>query len=149
LQHPAIVPLYDQGWSADRRPYITMKLVEGHTLAALLRGRSDPGEDLPRWLGVFEQVCQAVAYAHSQGVIHRDLKPSNVMVGAFREVQVMDWGFAKVLAGGGAAADVSLPEGGATEPGPHPPADDRNGATRSGALMGTPAYMPPEQARGE
>ena len=94
LQHPAIVPVYEQGWFADRRPYFTMKLVEGHTLAALLRDRADAGQDRPRLLHVFEQVCQAMAYAHSRGVVHRDLKPANVMVGAFGEVQVMDWGFA-------------------------------------------------------
>src|SRR5262249_7041045 len=62
LQHPAIVPIYEQGWFGDGRPYFTMKLVEGRTLAALLRDRTDPGHDLPRWLAVFEGVCQAVAY---------------------------------------------------------------------------------------
>ena len=100
LQHPGIVPVYELGWFADRRPYFTMKLVKGRTLAALLRDRADPGQDLPRLLGVFEQVCQTVAYAHAQGVIHRDLKPANVMVGAFGEVQVMDWGLAKDAARG-------------------------------------------------
>src|SRR5204863_5441259 len=90
LQHPAIVPVYDQGAFADGRPYFTMKLVEGHTLADLLRDRGGPGRDLPRWLGVFEQVCQAVAYAHARGVVHRDLTPANVLVGAFGEVRVMD-----------------------------------------------------------
>ncbi len=140
LQHPAIVPVYEQGQFADGRPYFTMKLVEGHSLAALLRGRGDPGRDLPRLLGAFEQVCQAVAYAHSKGVVHRDLKPANVMVGAFGEVQVMDWGFAKVLAGDRAGA-----AGGA----PGRPVGGPNGVSRSGVLMGTPAYMPPEQARGE
>src|SRR5262249_4909372 len=65
LQHPAIVPVYEFGWFADRQPYITMKLVEGHTLATLLRKRSNPADDLTRLLGVFEQVCQAMAYAHS------------------------------------------------------------------------------------
>lgn len=74
-----------------------MKLVHGHTLAALLAGRRDPSDERPRWLSAFGQVCQAIAFAHSQGVIHRDLKPGNVMVGAFGEVQVMDWGLAKGL----------------------------------------------------
>ena len=137
LQHPAIVPVYELGWFDDRRPYITMKLVEGHTLAALLQGRADAATDLPRWLGIFAQVCQAIAYAHSQGVIHRDLKPANVMVGAFGEVQVMDWGFAK-------QADKEAGRHGDQEKGEasvscchcHP------GATTRVVLMGTPAYMP-------
>ena len=74
-----------------------MKRVKGHTLEKLLAARLEPAADQPRFLGIFETVCQAVAYAHSRGVIHRDLKPPNVMVGAFGEVQVMDWGLAKVL----------------------------------------------------
>src|SRR5262249_26012042 len=103
LQHPGIVPVYELGTFPDRRPYFAMKLVKGRTLAALLRERNDPHDDLPRFLGIFEQVAQTVAYAHARGVIHRDLKPSNVMVGSFGEVQVMDWGLAKVLAEGGIA----------------------------------------------
>ncbi len=149
LQHPAIVPVYEQGWFGDRRPYFTMKLVQGHTLAALLQRRADPGQDLPRLLGIFEQVCQAIAYAHARGVVHRDLKPSNVMVGAFGEVQVMDWGFAKVLADDGVDVEIPSPEEGTTGPVQARPVRGREGATQSGALMGTPAYMPPEQARGE
>jgi len=138
LQHPAIVPVYELGWFDDRRPYFTMKLVEGQTLGALLKERADPSQDWPRLLGVFEQVCQAMAYAHAQGVVHRDLKPTNIMVGAFGEVQVMDWGFAKVLGGQG-------------EPRESPSAAPADGetASQSGVMMGTPAYMPPEQARGE
>jgi serine/threonine protein kinase len=100
LQHPGIVPVYALGRFADGRPYFTMKLVKGLTLAALLAQRPGPAEDLPRFLKVFEQACQALAYAHSHGVIHRDLKPSNIMVGKFGEVQVMDWGLAKVLGRG-------------------------------------------------
>src|SRR5206468_4833639 len=75
LQHPAIVPVYELGWFDDRRPYLTMKLVEGQTFAALLQARADIGQDLPCWLGIFAQVCQAMAYAHTRGVVHRDLKP--------------------------------------------------------------------------
>src|SRR6516164_6002295 len=97
LQHPGIPPVYETGALPDGRPYFCMKVVKGRTLAALLAERRTPGDDLPRLLGAFEQVCQAVAYAHSKGVIHRDLKPQNVMVGAFGEVQVMDWGLAKDL----------------------------------------------------
>ena len=98
LQHPGIVPVYELGAFADGRPYFAMKLVKGRTLAELLAESQDARPtDLPRFLSIFEQVCQTMAYAHARGVIHRDLKPSNVMVGAFGEVQVMDWGLAKVL----------------------------------------------------
>jgi serine/threonine-protein kinase len=143
LQHPGIVPIYDLGRFADDRPYFTMKLVQGRTLAALLAERQDLRQDRPRFLQVFEQVCQAVAYAHSHRVIHRDLKPSNVMVGAFGEVQVMDWGLAKAL-GGPAEADPA--EGPPSDDAPAAPAA---GATVAGSVLGTLAYMPPEQARGE
>jgi eukaryotic-like serine/threonine-protein kinase len=102
LQHPGVVPVYDIGRFGDR-PFFTMKLVKGKTLAALLGERGDPGEDRPHLLGIAQQVTQALAYAHAKGVIHRDLKPANIMVGAFGEVQVMDWGLAKVLAEGGIA----------------------------------------------
>src|SRR5215472_10441291 len=102
LQHPGVVPVYDIGRFGDR-PFFTMKLVKGHTLASLLAERADPTADRPRFLAITLQVAQALAYAHAKGVIHRDLKPANVMVGAFGEVQVMDWGLAKVLAEGGIA----------------------------------------------
>ena len=102
LQHPGVVPIYDIGQFGDR-PFFTMKLVKGQTLAAILGERTDPSADRPRLLGIALQVSQAMAYAHAKGVIHRDLKPANIMVGAFGEVQVMDWGLAKVLAEGGIA----------------------------------------------
>ncbi|MGO9917588.1 MAG: tetratricopeptide repeat protein [Isosphaeraceae bacterium] len=167
LQHPGIVPVYELGSFGDRRPYFTMKLVKGRTLATLLseRGRVSapssnnptPGADatglavnLPRFLGIFEQVCQTVAYAHARGVIHRDLKPSNIMVGSFGEVQVMDWGLAKVLPQGG-TADESRE--GTEEAAISVIRTVRSGsdadASRAGWVLGTPAYMAPEQARGE
>lgn len=134
LQHPGIPPVHEVGELPDGRPFFAMKLVEGQTLAALLAERPSPGHELARFVGIFEQICQAVGYAHSRGVIHRDLKPANVMVGAFGEVQVMDWGLAKV---------VGATEGAIVE-------TDRDGMeTRAGSAMGTWAYMPPEQARGE
>jgi serine/threonine-protein kinase len=148
LQHPGLVPVYERGTFADGRPYFTMKLVKGQTLAALLSERPDPAHDLPRFLKVFEQVCQTLAYAHAKGVIHRDLKPSNVMVGAFGGVQVMDWGLAKVLT---EARSTQR----ATEPSPPVSvietvrSGDAESGTNTGAVMGTYAYMPPEQARGE
>ncbi|MFB3065566.1 MAG: serine/threonine-protein kinase, partial [Planctomycetota bacterium] len=103
LQHPGIVPVYELGLQADKRPYFAMKLVKGRTMAELLHERKRPADRRRHFLTIFAQVCQTVAYAHSRGVIHRDLKPSNVMVGAFGQVQVVDWGFAKVLPAGGIA----------------------------------------------
>src|ERR1022692_740040 len=79
LPHPGVVPVYALGRMPDGRPYFTMKLIKGRTLTALLAERKDPAADRPRFLAVFEQVCQTLAYAHARGVIHRDLKPSNVM----------------------------------------------------------------------
>src|SRR2546423_14533838 len=74
LQHPGVAPVYELGELPDGRPFISMKLVEGRTLAELLRERPDPAHDRPRFLGVFLSICQTIAYAHSQRVIHRDLK---------------------------------------------------------------------------
>jgi serine/threonine protein kinase/tetratricopeptide (TPR) repeat protein len=150
LQHPGIVPVYDLGCFADRRPFFTMKLVRGQTLSALLDARTSADEDRPRFLAVFDAVCQTMAYAHTRGVVHRDLKPSNVMVGHFGEVQVMDWGLAKVLHVGG-DADEPRQAGPGSEDGRIRTA--RSGsdlhASRAGSVLGTPAYMPPEQARGQ
>ncbi len=149
LQHPGVVPVYELGTLADHRPYFAMKLIKGRTLAVLLEERSGPAEDQPRLLGIFEQVCLTMAYAHARGVIHRDLKPSNIMVGSFGEVQVMDWGLAKVLPQGGIADDE---EAGRIR---HETVirTDRTGTdaelSQAGSVMGTPAYMPPEQASGE
>ena len=152
LQHPGIVPVYELGAFPDRRPFLAMKLVRGRTLAALLADRPDPAHELPRFLAIFEQVCQTVAYAHSRRVIHRDLKPSNVMVGSFGEVQVMDWGLAKVLPEGGVADERKRTrpdlEGEASEV--HTIRSEGSGSeSEAGSVMGTPAYMAPEQARGE
>jgi serine/threonine protein kinase len=108
LQHPGIVPVYELGQFADERPYFSMKLVKGQTLAALLAERTSPADDRARFLGIFSKICETLAYAHSRGVIHRDLKPANIMVGAFGEVQVMDWGLAKVLGVGGVADEKKV-----------------------------------------
>jgi serine/threonine-protein kinase len=146
LQHPGVAPVYDLGRFPDRRPYFTMKLVQGRTLAALLDERPAPSADLPRFLTVFEQIAQTMAYAHAQGVIHRDLKPQNVMVGAFGEVQVMDWGLAKVLRSG-EPARVDQPSG--AREGIQTGRTEEAWESRAGSILGTPAYMAPEQARGE
>ncbi len=152
LAHPSVVPVHAMGRLPDGRPYYTMKLVEGQTLAALLSGRPGPASRQAEMVRVFAQVCQAVAYAHARGVVHRDLKPSNVMVGAFGEVQVMDWGLAKVLAGDDGAEDGPSSSHGVAEK-PSGRAGRRAGEpdsdTEPGAVIGTLPYMPPEQARGE
>jgi tetratricopeptide (TPR) repeat protein len=140
--------VFEVGELPDGRPFLAMKLIKGKTLDELIVARPDPSADRGRLLATFEQVCQAVGYAHAHGVIHRDLKPQNVMVGAFGEVQAMDWGLAKVLAGGrdqpgrpGADTEATL----GTE---IRPTRDEAEATQAGSLLGTPAYMPPEQAIG-
>jgi len=147
LQHPGVVAVHGMGLLPDGLPYFVMKLVKGRTLAAVLEERRDPREDRQRLIGIFEQVCQAVAYAHARRVVHRDLKPSNIMIGAFGEVQVMDWGLAKVLARERAAAGNAAPEPKSII------ATIRSGSGSSqslaGSVLGTPAYMAPEQARGE
>jgi len=154
LQHPGVVPVYDIGRFGNR-PFFTMKLVKGQTLAHLLATRTDPTQDRPRLLGIAMQVCQTLAYAHAKGVIHRDLKPANVMVGAFGEVQVMDWGLAKVLAEGGIADEERAnrshqePEDVTTIRTARSSGSDVGTDTEAGTLLGTPAYMPPEQANGE
>ena len=150
LEHPSIVPVYDLGELADGRPFFVMKLVHGQTLAELLEARATPAEELPRWVEVFEQVCAAVAFAHARDLIHRDLKPSNVMLGEFGEVLVMDWGIAKLLAA------RPQPAAAPATPAPLSPSvglattEDPGGlGTLSGQAKGTPAFMAPEQVRGE
>ena len=145
LQHPSIVPVYELGHWPDQRPFYTMKLVAGRPLDAVVREARDADARLalvPRILPAVE----AIAYAHEQGVIHRDLKPANVLLGDFGETVVIDWGLAKGIG----EPDHQLP----TEPDVTPPdntAVRQSGAdlTAAGAVLGTPAYMSPEQARGE
>jgi tetratricopeptide (TPR) repeat protein len=146
LQHPNIPAIHDLGTLPDGRPFLAMKLIKGETLDHLLRQRADPAMDRGRFVAVFEQVCQAVAYAHAHDVIHRDLKPQNVMVGRFGEVQVMDWGLAKVL---GATPEEQTDPEATTAPTAMVSLRERDEAfTRAGSVLGTPPYMPPEQAAG-
>jgi serine/threonine protein kinase len=146
LAHPAIPPVHDLGTLPDGRPFLAMKLVKGQTLDTLLKARTNPGEDRGRFVAVFEQVCQALACAHDHGVIHRDLKPANVMVGNSGEVQVMDWGLAKVLGTRPApAADPNATRAGTAIQSLR---DSDGEHTQAGSILGTPAFMPPEQAIG-
>jgi hypothetical protein len=151
LQHPGVVPVYELGRAADDRPFFTMKLVKGRTLADLLKQRANPRDGLPRFLTVFEQVCQTLAYAHARGVVHRDLKPANVMVGNFGEVQVVDWGMAKVLRGGtdGAPGREHQDHGEESTVICTARSGSTGEASRPGTILGTLSFMPPEQAGGE
>ncbi|MHC4992453.1 MAG: protein kinase domain-containing protein [Planctomycetota bacterium] len=149
LQHPGILPVYEMGLRADQRPYFTMKLIRGQTLASLLRDRSDVDDDAARMLTIFEHVCQTMAYAHARGVIHRDLKPTNVMVGAFGEIQIVDWGLAKVLPHGGVVDESRREAAAHAETGVQTLRTNQPGSQSIvGSIMGTPGYMAPEQARG-
>lgn len=133
LQHPNIVPIHEMGSLDDGRLWFTMRLVRGETWHARLKGCT-PG---PIWLRdqvqVLLRVAQAVAFAHDQGVVHRDLKPNNIMLGAFGEVMVLDWGIARLMRN---SAVISTQQG-------------ARAATGSGVVMGTPMYMGPEQALGQ
>jgi WD40 repeat protein/tetratricopeptide (TPR) repeat protein len=149
LQHPGVPPVFEVGRLDDERPYLAMKLIKGRTLEDLLKERADPASDRGYFLAVFQQVCQAVGYAHDKHILHRDLKPANVMVGAFAEVQVMDWGLAKLLPSGGGTAhepDAGTETTGGTVIQTSRPSDS---GTLAGSMLGTPAFMAPEQAGGE
>ncbi|MHC4407473.1 MAG: protein kinase domain-containing protein [Planctomycetota bacterium] len=137
LQHPGIVPVYGMGLQPDGRAYFAMKFIKGRTLSALL----DSNPDNVDLLAVFEQLALAMAYAHSRGVIHRDLKPANVMIGSFGEVIVVDWGFAKVLGFQEQKREQHTIIATVRS-------EAEGSQSIAGSVMGTPAYMPPEQALG-
>ena len=140
LQHPSIVPVYEAGRWPGGEPFYAMKLVSGRSLADVIAERKTLQERLALLPHVLA-VAEAMAYAHSERIIHRDLKPANVLVGDFGETVVIDWGLAKDLS----REHGAEPGGDAT---PAAPAVD-SGLTRVGTVMGTPAYMPPEQAAGQ
>lgn len=138
LQHPGIVPIHEIGQLEDGRPYYAMKLVSGRTLVEAAAQATTTDARLALVPAVLA-VADAVGYAHSRGVIHRDLKPHNVLVGEFGEIVVIDWGIAKAVAAPTTSdGDVSEDERARNE-----------GLTLAGSVLGTPAYMPPEQAAGE
>lgn len=149
LQHPAIITVHDRGELPDGRLWFTMKEVRGRTLSAVIRAQhaaSGPegwveapeGWTFRRLVDAFVRITQAIAYAHSRGVVHRDLKPANLMVGEFAEVLVMDWGLAR--------RDGVRDASGAWAPAV---STDSAEMTRQGTVLGTPSFMSPEQARGE
>lgn len=136
LEHPGIVPVHDAGTLADGAAFYCMKYVEGQTLDQHIARIS-----LRERLQLLQRIAEPLAFAHTRGIIHRDLKPNNIMVGAFGEVLVMDWGLAKVM---------DAPEGGGNN------SNDSTGSaapigssTSHGTVLGTPGYMAPEQAGGQ
>ncbi len=136
LQHPSIVTVHEAGTWRDGEPFYAMELVSGRALDAVVRDATTTTDRLALVPHVIA-VAEALAYAHSRGVIHRDLKPANVLVGEFGETVVIDWGLAKDLRAS-PANDTPLPQ-----------VRGAKGETAYGAVVGTPAYMPPEQARGD
>lgn len=146
LEHPNIVPVHEIGVDGRGNLYFTMKLVEGEELSSIIKRlkKKDPSAEraypMSRLIDVFIKVCEGVAFAHSRGVIHRDLKPANIMVGRFGEVQIMDWGVAKIVGRKEDTADRAVVSD---------RQEDDASRTMAGSILGTPSYMSPEQARGE
>jgi serine/threonine-protein kinase len=156
LEHPGIVPVYGFGKYPDGRPYYAMRFIRGDSLKKAIdqfhetdKPGRDPGERslaLRHLLRRFIDACNAVAYAHSRGVLHRDLKPPNIMLGHFGETLVVDWGLAKAgfTARNGEASDIEV----TSDPSLHPSGSSDGPITLTGAALGTPNFMSPEQAAG-
>ncbi|MBI5363862.1 MAG: serine/threonine protein kinase [Planctomycetes bacterium] len=156
LEHPCVVPVHELGLDGEGQVYFTMRLVHGRDLGRIfhLARTGAEGWTRTRALGVLLRVCEAMAYAHSKGVVHRDLKPANVMVGAFGEVYVMDWGLARVLGkpdelATGARDDPDSSAVRTARRAEREGGSESSLVTMEGDVIGTPAYMPLEQARGK
>ena len=166
LEHPGIVPVYSLGRDTDGRPYYAMRFIHGESLSVAIkhfhrhrlaaptakasrRGRSTWGVEFQQLLRRFLDVCDAMEYAHSRGVIHRDLKPGNIMLGPFGETLVVDWGIAKVIGKSHTAPGGDGPsEADVLDPELTLSSTAASGETQPGTTIGTPSYMSPEQARG-
>ncbi len=156
LEHPGIVPVYGLGRYADGRPFYAMRFIDGDNLkhgierfhTQSFRSGSDRSLEFRGLLKRFIDVCEAIAYAHSKGVLHRDLKPGNIMLGRYGETLVVDWGLARATRPN-SAEEMAQEEPPLTSDGNR--FDDRSAdsATATGSIIGTPQYMSPEQARGE
>jgi len=146
LEHPGIVPVHDAGTLPDGRTFYCMKHVEGQTLDRY-------ADELPlrERVRLFQRIAEPLAFAHSRGIIHRDLKPANIMIGAFGEVLIMDWGLAKVMDASAAssAAHRILRQGDIEASSAAQQVSAPENATAHGTVLGTPGYMAPEQERGE
>jgi eukaryotic-like serine/threonine-protein kinase len=160
LEHPGIVPVYSLGSNASGRPFYAMKFSRGETLSAAIkrfhearkgdtekadrRSRSTWGIEFQQLLRRFLDVCDAMEYAHSRGVIHRDLKPGNIILGQYGETLVVDWGLAKLIG----KSDIVAVHGSSGDGADFEPGASVGGETQPGTTIGTPSYMSPEQARG-